>query len=290
MASALHDSLAAYGGLPRLRARIDALPASARVTIAGYTALGAPIHAVEIGPAAAPRTTAIVAGLHALEWIGVEVALTLIERLAARPPADRRALAFPLINVDGFAAVEADLAAGRRRFRRWNARGVDLNRNWPTHFAGARRSGAAPRSEPEIAAVAAALDGAHRDAPLDRALSLHSFGRMILVPWGGRLGRPAAHARLRAAALAVQRRMAEPYRIRQVSHWLPGARARGLEIDDLHARYGALALLVECTRGGVLGRWRAAEATQPFRWYNPPAPGVHAAGIADAVEPFVRGV
>jgi hypothetical protein len=289
--------LATYGGMAGFRRRLDALPATTGVHIVGHTALGAPIHAVSIGAADARRTSVIIAGLHAMEWIGVEVALTLIERLAAAPPTDRRVLAIPLINVDGAAAVEADLGAGRRRYRRWNARGVDLNRNWPTHFAARRdrpwargRTGPAPGSEPEIAAVIATLDAAHARAPIDVAVSLHSFGRMLLVPWGGRLRRPADHRRLATAARAVRGRLDEPYTIRQVSWWLPGARARGLEIDHLHARYGAAALLVECTLGGVIGRWpRLGEITQPFRWYNPPAPGPAADGLAAALEPFVRG-
>jgi hypothetical protein len=283
--------LAIYGGLARVRARLDALPAAARVAIVGHSVRGAPIHAVTIGPADARRTTAILGGLHALEWIGVATALALVERLAADPPPDRRVVAFPLINVDGFAAVEADLAAGRRRFRRQNANGVDLNRNWPTHAppGGSKRAGPAPRSEPEIAAIAAALDAAHAAAPIDVAVSLHSIGRMLLIPWGGRLARAPAHARLLAAAESVRRRLPEPYHIKQVSRWLPGFRARGLEIDDLHARYGATALLVECTRGGILGRWpQPREVVQPFRWYNPPTPDP-ALAIAAALLPFARG-
>jgi hypothetical protein len=276
--------LAAYGGLARVHARLDALPA-ARVAVIGHTVRGAPIHGVTIGPDSARRTTAILGGLHALEWIGVATALALVERLAAAPPPDRRIVAVPLINIDGFATVEADLAAGRRRFRRTNANGVDLNRNWPTH---ARRR-ATPRSEPEIAAVSAFLDAAHVAAPIDAAVSLHSIGRMLLIPWGGRIGRAPAHERLVAAARAVQRRLPEPYRVKQVSRWLPGARARGLEIDDLHARYGATALLVECTRGGVLGRWpHPRELAEPFRWYNPPT-AEPADAIASALEPFARG-
>ena len=296
--SAVWAPLLSYGSLARVDARLDALSGRAALRRLGATVRGAPLRAAVVGPTGAARTTVVVAGLHALEWIGVQVALALLERLAADPPRDRRVVIVPVVNVDGVAAVEADLRAARRRFRRTNDRGVDLNRNWPTHHAVHRRpwrwiagdGGAAPASEPEIATVLAALDDAHAAAPIDRALSLHSFGRMLLVPWGGRWARPDGHGRLRAAAAAIAARLAEPYRVRQVSHWLPGAFAHGLEIDHLHARYGATAVLVECTLGGILGRRpRPAELLQPFRWYNPPDPAPAVAALADALEPFARG-
>jgi hypothetical protein len=125
-------------------------------------------------------------------------------------------------------------------------------------------------------------------ARIDTALSLHSFGRKLLVPWGARWRRPPRYEELREHARAVQRRLGERYSVAQVSRWVPGAFARGMEIDDLHARYGARALLVECSFGGLAldpASWLAG----PFRWYNPRRPSVIAADIAAAVDPFVRG-
>jgi predicted deacylase len=262
----------------------------------GKTVEGAAMLAVAFGPPVAARATIVLAGLHAIEWIGVETALALCERLAADPPRDRRILVVALANPDGYRAIEADLAAGRRRFRRTNAHGVDLNRNWGTEFlprprwlAGFNWPGPAPGSEPEVASILDALDRElAAGARVDTALSLHSFGRWLLLPYGGRWRRSPRYAEHRERALRVQGRLAERYRIAQVSRWMPGAFVYGMEIDELHDRYGACALLVECAFGGQSlaepARW-----LEPFYWYNPRRPSLVASDLARALDPFVRG-
>ena len=143
-----------------------------------------------------------------------------------------------------------------------------------------------PASEPEVAAIVKLLDReVAQGVRVDTALSLHSFGRKLLIPYGGRWRRPARHAELHARASAVQDRLRDHYTIDQVSRWLPGAFAHGIEIDDLHDRYGACALLVEC-RGGLALRTLAAG---PFFWFNPGDARVVAGEVSRAVEPFVRG-
>lgn len=254
-----------------------------------------PILGAWFGDPGARTISIVIAGLHAIEWIGVETALAVAERLVHSPPVDRRVLVVALANVDGYRAIETDLVHGRRRFRRANSNGVDLNRNWPTAFlprpkwlSGINWPGPHPASEPEIAAVVRTLD--HEvavGATIDTALSLHSFGRKLLVPYGGRWTRSARYHELHARARGVQARLAERYTIDQVSRWLPGAFVYGMEIDDLHERYGACALLVECAFGGLSldpGSW-----VTPFHWYNPRRPRLVASDIAQAVDPFVRG-
>ncbi len=268
----------------------------ARASCIGHSVAETPLYALEVGNPAAPRVTAVLAGLHPIEWIGVEVLHALLWALARTPPRDRRVVCFPIINVDGYRQIEDDLRRGSHRWRRTNSRGVDLNRNWPTHFAARRRpwlwrhswGGEHALSEPETAAVCAHLDGIAEAAAIDCALSLHSIGRMLLLPWGGRFRAPAAARQLHHAAEAVRGRLSANYRVRQTSHWLPGVRAKGIEIDHLHARYGALAMLVECTGGGA--RLRAPKSLlNPFRWYNPSTPASHASELAAALEPFVLG-
>jgi len=261
----------------------------------GYSVEGAPMLAAELGAADATRTSVVVGGLHALEWIGVETALALARRIAADPPRDRRVLVVALANPDGYRAIESDLRDGKRRFRRTNANGVDLNRNWPTAFVARDKrwalwnwGGRGPASEPEIAAIVRMLDSAvATGARVDTALSLHSFGRKLLVPYGGRFTRSPRYRQLVTRARAVQARLGERYSIDQVSRWLPGAFAYGIEIDDFHDRYGACALLVECSLGGL--SLDPATWLQPFRWYNPPDPAAVTADLAQALENFVRG-
>jgi predicted deacylase len=272
-----------YRGAGEIAARIASLAGhGARVAVAGRGGGGGDVVSVTIGDG--PRATAIVAGLHPIEWIGVEVGLALLDRLAADPPTDRRVIALPLVNIDGYRAVERDLRAGRRRWRRRSPGRVDLNRNFPVHWRRRGWAGAEPGDQPEVAAVVGALRG----AGVDRAVSLHSIGRKVLLPWGGRWARPARWRELHAAATAIAARMPERYGVTQVSRWLPGAFAHGLEVDWLHGELGALAVLVECSFGGVR-RLDPTSWIDPFRWYNPPDPARQALAIARAIEPFVRG-
>lgn len=281
-----------YRGYRELIAAWTALP-GARTQEIGRSVGGEPIVAVEIGPRAAARATVVLSALHPLEWIGVEAAFAVAERLAAATPIDRRTVFVPVVNVDGYLGVEAALRSGRRPWRRGNARGVDLNRNWPTSFRrrrgllGLGRSGPAPLSEPEVRAVADHVDAVAASARLDRALSLHAIGEVVLMPYGGRWTRPAAAARLEAAARAIANRL-PGYRVHQVSRWVPGALARGMEIDHLHEHYGALALLVECTWGGASWR-RPWTFLDPFTVFNPIPGRGQAMRVATALEPFVRG-
>ncbi len=267
----------------------------------GKSALGVPIFAFEIVPPGPvlDELTFCMAGIHAMEWIGVETCVELVRRFVITPPA-RRIVLVPIVNVDGYRTAENDLEHGIRRFRRPNANGVDLNRNWPTHhrvrhlpsklFPWLGNAGRAPRSEPEVDAVCRLLDDIKAEGrEIDRALSLHSFGRMILLPWGHRFRPPERAKELAAAAAQVQARMSERYHVRQVSRWYPGfSFANGMELDHFHAEYGAVSLLVECSNGGLSpldpGSW-----THPFRWFNPRRMRETVVGIADAIEPFLRG-
>ncbi len=281
---------AGYSDPARVAARAQALGA----TPIGRSVHGRELVAISIG--AGERVSLVLGGIHPIEWIGVEVALGLAERLAAAPPADRRVLIVPVINVDGHAAISRDLTAGARRYRRTNQRGVDLNRNFPLGHAGAvtgplagplarlveRRAGAAPWSEPETAAVATLVAG----KAVDRAVALHAFGRMILLPWAHRGATSPRHAELLAHARAVAAALPARYRILHTGRW-PLFRPGGLELDWLTS-LGALAMLVECGRGGLEAR-RPSTWIQPFRWYNPAQPGTEVDALVHALEPFVRG-
>jgi hypothetical protein len=225
-----------------------------------------------------------------MEWIGVETALALARRFADRPQPGRRLVCLPIVNADGYARVEAVLRAGRRRYVRANAAGVDLNRNFPTHHRRMRwrawlarplgTSGSGPASEPETRAVLDLLDAER--GRIDRAISLHSFGRKVLVPFGGRWRPPDDLDRVMPLAKDVGARLG--YDVVVASHWLPGFGAFGLELDHLHVA-GARAILVECSAGGFSFR-DPSSWLHPFRWYNPPDPEAQAARIADALVPF----
>lgn len=265
----------------------------ARVTEAGRTHEDRPLLRVEAGPEDAARVTLVIAGLHAMEWIGVETALALARAWLADPPRDRRLVLLPVLNPDGYAKVERTLRAGRWRFTRANAHGVDLNRNFATHFRPRHfwptllpflgGPGPAPGSEPETRAT---LDALARDrGKIDRAVSLHSFGKKLLLPFGGVWRKPDDYTALEALAREVNRGLGHRYAIHSSARWVPGAFAYGMELDHFHAE-GIAALLVECTAGG-LSLFDPSSWLHPFRWFNPRDPEKQSEEIARALRPFV---
>jgi len=282
-----------YLALDEVYRAIEALPRGRPFTY-GKSIQGRPLLGVELGPEGAARGSVLVAGVHALEWIGVACALGALRALAGSA---RRVVAFPLVNPDGYARVEADLRRGARRFRRGNARGVDLNRNFPTFFGRVSPAvrllpwvfwpGPHPLSEPEIAGVAGHLATLQRQGlRLDRALSLHSFGNKVLFPHGGRWRPPHDAPEHRAAALALAARLGPEYQAIQSARWVPGAFAPGMELDYFHDHLGALSLLVECTGGGRQLR-RPASFSEPFAWFNPPDPGPAVRRLAGPLAGFL---
>lgn len=241
-----------------------------------------PIWAVRFGPA---RTGGVllVSLLHACEYVGALTAIAVAERLLAAGTEDPLTV-IPIANPDGAerarrAAFELSLGLPRG-----NARGIDLNRNFPpTHRRGGfwgslpwYRSGPYPASEPETGAV---ISVARASRP-ERAISFHSFGRWIFFPPAHRR-RPwpqtAAH---RAAVEAAGEVTPTDYRSTQLGRWMPWFRAHGTEIDFLSGEGGAMAYLVEVSRGGF-GRWGIRRAPVAFFAYNPPAPEAEIRRLAD---------
>ncbi|MGH7615288.1 MAG: M14 family zinc carboxypeptidase [Gemmatimonadales bacterium] len=170
----------------------------------GATLEGRPILAVKIGAAtdAASRPNVLFMGTHhAREWVATEMAMRLIRWLAdSLPPAlrDTRDIwVIPVENPDGY---QYTFTTDRfwRKNRRPNADGsvgVDLNRNYPEFWgydnAGSSPVGVAetyrgpsPASELETQAIIA-FHAAH---PPVSAVSYHTFGGLVLHPYGFRPG------------------------------------------------------------------------------------------------------
>jgi len=270
---------------------------SARVETIGESHGGETLRAFMVGPGPddARGVSVILSGVHPMEWIGVESHLRLLERLVGRPPDDLLVVSIPVVNPDGYKTVERNLREGRRRFVRHNRAGVDLNRNWPafwdkrgisTRLAGKIFSrGKSAGSEPEVAAITKLVG--HRR--IERALSLHSFGGVVMYPFGSRLAaspRVSEHSRW-AESIARRIDPERPYKAVQCSRWVPGLTSSGMELDWFHEQ-GATSLLVECSRGGMQLK-KPKSFLEPFQWFNPRSPGPLAERIAAASEPYVRG-
>lgn len=166
-----------------IAAQVRAQPHPIAVEQIGVSVQGRPLWAFHIGDPQSPRRVLVFAGIHAMEWISTEVALELLLALAAAPtPHPARVTIIPLLNPDGRARVERDLRLGEERYRRGNARNVDLNRDfsvnrqaravWRKAIPGYYGASPAPLSQPESRALDALADRER----YHRAASLHSFG------------------------------------------------------------------------------------------------------------------
>jgi protein MpaA len=115
-----------------------------RTTVIGHSVDGRAIHAVETGTAGEPRIL-VVGCIHGNECAGMAVIRSLRRR---SPPRHADLWLVPSLNPDGRAAAT-----------RQNARGVDLNRNFPAGWSrhgapgSTYYSGPRPFSEPETRAA-----------------------------------------------------------------------------------------------------------------------------------------
>jgi protein MpaA len=131
----------ALGLLACLGASAD-LAAAAERSVIGRSVQGRPIVSVRLGSKDPTMRMLVIGAVHGNERAGMRIASLLI-RLGA--PRDAELLVVPTLNPDGVAART-----------RGNARGVDLNRNFPFDWrplAGGEYSGPRPLSEPESRAA-----------------------------------------------------------------------------------------------------------------------------------------
>jgi len=145
--------------------------ATAKPELVGRSAEGRPITAERLGSPAAKRVILLVGAIHGTERAGVAVTRRLRR---AKPPRGTALLLIDDLNPDG----------SRARTRQ-NARGVDLNRNFPVAWRAMGRpfdtyhSGSGPLSEPESKALAALVT---RVRP---RVTLHFHQMLRLVDRGG---------------------------------------------------------------------------------------------------------
>lgn len=150
--------------------------------VLGTSVEGRPIDAIRLGPDR-DGGVLVIASIHGSEPAGTPLLRELERALALHPElwADAPITLVPVANPDGYARRE-----------RANARGVDLNRNFPAeNFAHSERHGALPLSEPE----ARALERFIVERRPSRIVSLHQ--PLACIDWDG----PADDVAAAAAAL-----------------------------------------------------------------------------------------
>jgi len=220
----------------------------------------------------------IFAGLHPLEWVGVEAAVDAILTLTDHPPENVEIVVVPIINVDRRLVVEHDLLNNTPKYRRVNSGGEDLNREFELHrneptfwryiFKERYETSSSPLSQPE----SQALDQLAQEG-FNAAVSLHCFGGYIYYPWAGKYTRPEDWRELHEIALLMKNSQpgSHSYRVNQLSHWMRPFRPQGTELDHLYGKYGIRTFLIEMTRSGI--QWHDKSTWKdPFRMYNPKDP------------------
>ncbi len=191
-----------YRNYQAVDARLDALAAAfpGRVTTLdiGLSLEGRAIRGVRItNPGAVDRPVVFVQGCqHAREWIAVAAPMFAAEAFATAGAGSLlddlldqvELVVVPIVNPDGY-VYSWDVERYWRKNRR-DGHGVDLNRNWSVVWGGEGASddpfaenyhGVGPFSEPESTAI---RDFIAADPNMVSMLDVHSFGQLLLYPWG----------------------------------------------------------------------------------------------------------
>lgn len=249
--------------------------------VVGYTARKIPIWGFRMQePAREIRAKVLVfAGLHPLEWISNETAMEVIESLYRHPIDHVEVTVIPCVNIDRRKLAEQELLEGKKKYRRSNAKGVDLNRDyvanrtsneiWKHVIPQYYTVSPTPLSQPE----SKALDQLAAQESFDAVVSLHSFGGYIFYPWAGRWDQIPDVERHHYVASEMARAQQDPfpYKAMQLARWGFPFRTLGTEVDHFYAQYGSLSFLIELTRSGLFPLSRKS-FEHPFRWYNPKKP------------------
>jgi hypothetical protein len=254
---------------------LDGLSDEAALVVIGTSLEGRDILALEISRPGAPadRLGVLISGTqHAREWVAASTTLWMAEHLVLGsgldPEVDAlldqwRFVLVPVANPDGY-----DYTWTTDRMWRKNRRdngdgsyGVDLNRNWDLAWGSVGASGAgssenyegsAPFSEPETAALSAYLASRPQ---IGMYLDLHSFGQLVLHPFGftsvlaaddAALAAAGAEAALQMGALGGATWNAGPFYTRLYP-------ASGVALDWAYVRHGANAWLLELPDRGQYG-------------------------------------
>jgi len=285
-------ALAPYLSPEGLDQRLASLAAGrgAELVEYGTSVEGRPLRAVRIAaPVGRPRILCS-ANIHGPEFIGGLTALALLDTVVGGrwAPAAEVWVA-PCLNPDGYARTWAADGRGSLPSLRTNARGVDLNRNFPrpaespswlpgagsAHPGDATYRGPSPLSEPETAA----LDALCRAQRFHASANMHSFMGTVIPARVRERGDFAIYKRL-ARALAD----AQPHsRYRRLSSRLLDVYT-GEQEDHQHHVHRTWAVCVESFpllasirqhRSAPSTFWRFNPRT-PERWIDNDVPGLQA--------------
>ena len=144
VAAALPSAAPSQGAVYLTGAGPAAVTAAVERVLLGRSVQGRPIWAYRTGNPSASHVVVVLGQMHGDEPAGVVTARSIRTKAQTATGAD--VWVVPTMNPDG-------RSAGTRN----NARGVDLNRNWPTNWEPGSTAGSGPASEPETQDAVRAL-------------------------------------------------------------------------------------------------------------------------------------
>lgn len=170
----------------------------AKVHSIGHSTEGREIKVVEVGRGA--RKIWVDGGIHAREWISPASVSYIMHSLVEESHKYSSLLntftfyISPSINPDGYEhSRNYDRMWRKTRSKQGRCTGVDPNRNWGFKWGGKGASvnpcseiyrGPRPFSEPETNAVKRFIMDRSRVGGWELYLTFHSYGQMVLYPWG----------------------------------------------------------------------------------------------------------
>lgn len=264
---AYHDG---YHELPEVLARLDALavasPKRVSMVEVGTSLEGRPIRGVRItNPGPAVRPAVLVQGCqHAREWISPAAIMFAAEQLVTATDGssidllldDVAVVVVPVVNPDGYAYSWDEDRLWRKNRR--DEHGVDLNRNWAVAWGGEGSSpdpesgnyrGTAAFSEPETDAMRAFVES---EGALVALLDVHSYGQLVLWPWGFAVGVEAEDdALFESMSVGIADVMTAPYdRFYEPMQGADFYPAAGNVADWAYGEHGLYAIGLELRPGG----------------------------------------
>ncbi|CAD0204037.1 unnamed protein product [Chrysodeixis includens] len=189
-----------YHDLDAINAWMDDLakeyPSIVSIIIGGSTFEGRQIKGLKISHGSGRRIVFLEGGIHAREWISPATVTYITNELLNSTDEETMAAArdfdwyiFPVTNPDGYIYSHSTNRMWRKNRR--PEHGVDLNRNWNNNWlvVGASTdetrddyAGLGPFSEPETRTFSTYL--ASISDKIDLYLSFHSYGHLLLIPFG----------------------------------------------------------------------------------------------------------
>jgi len=206
----------------RMKSAVDA-SSHATLEVAGKSLEGRNMYIVRVrgrGYSPDKNMTRVVLtfNLHAREWITVMAGVYAVEELLQKVEADysyvdgTEVVLMPMANPDGFVYS----TFGDRMHRKNMAvnagsscKGVDLNRNWDSHWAQGGSStspcsdvfhGSSPNSEPETKVIAKVME----EAPMTVFIDTHSYTELVLTSPAWTRSRSTRHNEYRSIGGAIQ--------------------------------------------------------------------------------------